>query len=142
MVLSNGVEDTSLQQFFLVLFIRLTIFFQTKFGLISYIILLKEFVSIINKKTGKRHFLTFHGISCKEENKCFINNRNPVESNYDWKTWVEWISTNREKKLEPQKTCIFRKRVQKLKNIYAFKRHLHFLHFMTTFHNFTLKIEL
>ena len=51
-----------------------------------------------------------------------------IAANYHWKNWVDWICAMRDKMTRPQK------RAWKLKNIA-------FLHFMTTFHDSTLKIE-
>ena len=46
-------------------FLRLTLFFEVQFRLISCIIVLKDFLSVFNRETEKRK-LTFHGNSCKE----------------------------------------------------------------------------
>ena len=88
-VLSNGVEDTPLQQFLLgSLYLFDSIF--------SGIVLIdrlhncvKEIASMFNKETAKR------------------------------KNGLDWMSTEREKKVQPSKNYILRKRAQKLKNIYT-----------------------
>ena len=52
--------------FYWVVFIRLTLFFQAWFGLVICVTVLKEFISMFNKETEKRNFVTFHGDGCKE----------------------------------------------------------------------------
>ena len=53
-----------------------------QFELISHIIVLRGFVSMFKKETAKRHFLVFLDNGSKKEKKCFINNKNLVDSNY------------------------------------------------------------
>ena len=93
-VASNWIEDTALQQF---LFSSLYSFDSNFSGIFWFaklrIIVLKEFVSVFNKETGKRHFLAFPGNGYKKEKNCFINNKNLVDSNYHSKNSVDWMST-------------------------------------------------
>ena len=124
--ISVGWKIHHCNNFYWVAFFHLTLFFQAQFGLISCIIVLKEFFSMFKRETGKRHFLLFLVMVAKKE-KSFFNNKNLVDSNYHWKNWVDWMSNKWEKKLQPQKTSILWKRGQKL------KKHVH-LNFMTTFH--------
>ena len=74
---------------------------------------------MFNKETGKRHFLT-HDNGYKEK-KSFINSNNLVDSNCHWKHSVEWISIKQEKKLQPQKTYILRKKDPKIRKTFTLK---------------------
>ena len=65
-VLSNGAEETSLQQFLLSSLYLFDYIFSSIVWIDSSIIVLKEFVSVFNKKTEKK-IATFHGNGCKEE---------------------------------------------------------------------------
>ena len=95
-----------------------------QFGLISCMVLRKEFVSqtIVAMETGKRLFFSYYSNGF-QEGKCFIKNMNFIDTYYRWK--IENVVNS--------EMYILKKRVPKLKNII-------FLHFMTTFHNFVLKI--
>ena len=121
-----------MQNFHWVLFTPLTLFFwfdsiiQGQFGLmISCIIVLKQFVWLFAKETGKRHFLTFHGSGCKEK-KSFLNNMNLINSNYHLKNLVSWMSTKWRK-------CVSLKGFQFEKNDPKVKKHVP-LNILTTFH--------
>ena len=71
--------------------------------------------------------LTFPGNGCKKEKekKCFISNKNLVDSNYHWKNWIDWMSTKLEEKVATSKNLytffisknFIRKWTQKLKNL-------------------------
>ena len=78
-VLSNGVEDIPLQPFLLSSLYSFGCIFPGTVWIDKLIIVLKGFISMFNKETGKRHFLTFHSNGCKEEKKCFINKENTTE---------------------------------------------------------------
>ena len=64
--LSSGIEDMLLQQFLLSSLYSFDSIFFSYFGLISCILVMQKFVSMFNKETGKRQFLTFHVDSYKE----------------------------------------------------------------------------
>ena len=57
--------------------------------------------------------------------KCFINNKNLVDSNYHWKNWIDWMSTKLEEKVATSKNLytffisknFIRKWTQKLKKL-------------------------
>ena len=96
--LAMGQKKQHCNNFYRLVFIRLTLFFQAQFGLISRIIVLREFISVFHKETekkktlchfshytfqfpadlvtfteeihnGKLHFFVLcHGNGCKEEN--------------------------------------------------------------------------
>ena len=59
-VLSNGVEDTSLQQF------SIGSNFSGIVWTVSCVIVFKEFVSMFNKENRKHTLSTFYSSSCKE----------------------------------------------------------------------------
>lgn len=95
--------------------ICLTPFFHSLLGLTSFIILLKKLISLtmVPMGMGKRHYFSYHSKSCNEE-KYFIK---------DMK--VEQI-------LQSQKGIFWEKGPLSQRT---------FLHFMNTWHNFTLEIE-
>ena len=109
--LAMGQKKQHCNNFYRLVFIRLTLFFQAQFGLISRIIVLREFISVFHKETEKKkHFVTFHTtlfsflriwshllkksimenfifLCCvmatvAKRKICFINNNNLVDSNH------------------------------------------------------------
>ena len=82
--LSIGVEETLFQQLLLSSPYLFDSIFQVQFGLISCINVLKEFVSVFNKKTEKKKNTVplFMVMVAKRKKKSFIKNKNLVDSNY------------------------------------------------------------
>ena len=73
--------------------------------------MLREFVSMFNKVTGKRPFLAFPGKGCKKEkNASSITKIEYIQTTTE-KSWLDQMSTMREKKLKPQKTDILKKSI-------------------------------
>ena len=56
-------------------------------------------------KTKQNTFSVIIAMVAKTK-KCFIKNKNPIDTYYYWKNWVDWMSTKQEKMLQPQK-CTF-----------------------------------
>ena len=89
---------------FYLFFLRLTLYFQVQFGLISCIIVLKEFLSVFNREAEKRK-LTFHGNSCKEEkNVSSITRIFRFELPLKKLSWLD--------EYQPEKNYILRKKKQ------------------------------
>ena len=108
--LAMGQKKQHCNNFYRVVFIRLTLFFQAQFGLISCIIVLREFISVFHKETdkktlchfsqytfqfpadlvtfteeihnGKLHFLCCVMATVAKRKICLINNNNLVHSNH------------------------------------------------------------
>ena len=94
---------------------------------------MKEFVSLtmFAMETEEKQFLVI--IATAAMTKCFIRNMNLRDTNYYWKKWVDWISTD-EKKFRNLKNVHFEKKDQKVKNIILYN-------FITTIHSFVLKMK-
>ena len=104
-----GRKNSNFSNFYWVISVCLTLYFQAWPGLTSCIIVLKEFISVFNKKAEKSTLSLFM-VTVAKRNKMTLNTKNLVDPNYHWKNWVDWMSTEREEKLQPQKAYIFRKK--------------------------------
>ena len=83
-------------------------------------------------ETEKRQFLGYHSNGCYKE-KNFFKNLNLIDSNHHWKSWVDWITVGWDKMSQPKK-CKFLEKGNESTSITI-------LHFMSTFHNFALRIQ-
>lgn len=104
------VEDTLLQQFFLSSWSVWLQFYQ---GLINCIILLKKFLFLtMFAMETRKDTLSVIIATIARIKKCFINNKDHLDLNNHWKSWVDWISARQEKMLQYQK-CPFQEKEPK-----------------------------
>ena len=98
----KGTKDILLWQLFFRTLYLFDSIFQGLFGLISCIILIKEFVfqTMVALEIGKRIFFSYHSSNCSVEIK--LHQKTWILIQYDWKEWVDWISARWDKKSQPQ----------------------------------------
>ena len=113
---SYSPEQKQLQQFLLSSLYSLGSIFLFWFIIvefISYIIVLKEFISLFTRETGKRHSPFTRAVA--KRRTCFANNTNLTYLNYHWKNWVDWKRNWARKNVATSKTYTLGKGDQKLK---------------------------
>ena len=110
LIITIGSRICTFMKSFLEGSLCLTPFCQRYFGLTSCIIFMKEFISLtmVTIEIAKRQFLSYHSNGCYKE-KGFIKNLNFIDSNYQCKTWPDWISLGWHKILQPRKCKFWKK---------------------------------